>query len=74
MRELHCLLFGHRLKISKHVTEHIKEYQCTCCKEKFTTSPTGNIISLTESRERVNLTLQNIHGRKLRRKGISYNI
>ncbi|MGC6431084.1 MAG: hypothetical protein ACON5F_08585 [Jejuia sp.] len=74
MKKLYCLLVGHDLKVTKHITNHIKEYQCTCCKEKFTTSPTGQITILTDTREEANTVLKHIHTRRLERKGFNYSV
>ena len=49
--KVYCMVFGHSYKISKHVTDHIKEYKCERCSESFTTSLEGDIIKLTPKLE-----------------------
>ncbi|GAB1855201.1 hypothetical protein MHTCC0001_00340 [Flavobacteriaceae bacterium MHTCC 0001] len=62
---------GHDLKVTKNITHHIKEYECKTCGEKFTTSPSGHIITLTETRAETNTILEDFYIKKLRRKGLS---
>lgn len=68
MKKLYCLLVGHDLKVTKHITDHIKEYKCKCCKEKFTTSPSGHITPLTDTRIEVNVVLGRIYNKRQQRK------
>ena len=49
-----CLVKGHRFKVSKKVTKHIKEYSCSCCGLEVCVDPGGKVIVLTPR-------LKNIH-------------
>ena len=62
--KVYCMVFGHSYKLSKHVTDHIKEYKCERCSESFTTSIEGGIIKLTPNLEDVNSVLEHLHNRK----------
>ena len=62
--KVYCMVFGHSYKISKHVTDHIKEYKCERCSESFTTSLEGDIIKLTPKLEDINSVLKHLHNRK----------
>ena len=33
--KVYCMVFGHSYKLSKHVTDHIKEYKCERCSESL---------------------------------------
>jgi len=71
MKKFYCSIFGHNLEVSKEITNHVKEYQCKCCKQKFTTSTSGQLTLLTKAREDVNNVLENIYLKRLERKAIS---
>ena len=68
MRNLYCSLFGHEYKITKHVTGHVKEYECSHCNKQFTTDQSGNIIALTPKYREINSVLERIHLKKLKKK------
>lgn len=62
--KISCIVFGHSYKISKNVTDYIKEYKCKCCSESFTTSTDGDIIKLTPNLEEINSVLEHLYHRK----------
>ncbi|MGF1554873.1 hypothetical protein [Paucihalobacter sp.] len=61
MKHLNCALYGHKLVITKHVTNHVKEYKCKNCSQQATTSSNGKIILLNDKRKEINQTLERIH-------------
>lgn len=61
MKHLHCALYGHKLILTKHVTNHVKEYKCKNCSQQATTSSNGTIILLNEKRKEINQILERIY-------------
>jgi hypothetical protein len=59
-----CLLFGHKYVITKRVTAHINEYECTCCKKQATVDVQGNLALLTPQLKEINETLAVLHQKK----------
>ncbi|MCK5401019.1 MAG: hypothetical protein KAJ28_05240 [Flavobacteriaceae bacterium] len=68
MKYLYCSLFGHEYKVTKNVTDHVKEYICKHCKEQVTTNENGHLILLTPKYKDINSELEKIHNRRLKRK------
>lgn len=64
-----CQLFGHHYKISKRVTEHIKEYTCVNCKKQVTTDEHGKLSELTPKMREINKTLEEMYQKRNRRVG-----
>lgn len=60
-----CSIFGHHFEVSKKVTYHVKEYQCTHCRKQMTTNSNGNLIALTPKYREINSILERIHSKKL---------
>lgn len=67
LASLQCKIFGHNYKVSKAITYHVKEYQCSCCKKELTTHINGNLIELTPKFKEINSILSRIHNNKLNR-------
>ena len=65
--QLICNIFGHNFEVSKKVTYHVKEYQCTHCKKQMTTNSNGNLIDLTQKYKEINAILERIHTRRMLR-------
>lgn len=63
--KLYCDLFGHNYRMTKKVTNHVKEYTCKCCKKQVTTSSTGRLIELTEKRQEINSALERIYNNRM---------
>ncbi|MBU2940861.1 hypothetical protein KO494_15030 [Lacinutrix sp. C3R15] len=59
-----CNIFGHKFEVSKNVTYHVKEYQCTHCKKQMTTNSNGNLIPLTAKYKKINSVLEHIYIKK----------
>ncbi|SFS40851.1 hypothetical protein SAMN04487906_0358 [Zhouia amylolytica] len=66
-----CSIFGHRYKVSKKVTPHVTEFQCSVCKCEKTTDDRGHIVSLTPERKEINNTLAHFY-RKRHRQALEY--
>ena len=52
-----CNTFGHNYSITRKVTEHINEYQCSHCGREMTDNYSGNVEILTHQIKKVNTTL-----------------
>ena len=64
MKNIHCNMFGHAYKVARHVTYHVKEYQCQHCKKQLTTSGNGSLIELTPKFKEINDVLERIHQKR----------
>lgn len=62
-----CSFYGHRLHISKNITNHIKEYKCARCGEEMTDTAHGFLEKLTPRFRETNEFLAKIHERRNRR-------
>lgn len=62
-----CALTGHRFRISKKVTEHIKEYRCSCCRTEVTDTASGELVKLTPKYRETNLFLARFYEKRMRR-------
>ncbi|MDB9720334.1 hypothetical protein OAA67_00475 [Winogradskyella sp.] len=65
--KLYCDFFGHKYEISKKVTNHVKEYTCTCCKKQLTTNSNGKLIELTPKYQEINEALSRIYNNRMMR-------
>lgn len=65
--KLYCDFFGHNYKMTKKVTNHVKEYTCKCCKKQLTTNSNGKLIELTPKYQDINSALEEIYTRRMRR-------
>ncbi|NRB83315.1 MAG: hypothetical protein HRU49_06030 [Winogradskyella sp.] len=75
--KLYCDFFGHDYKMTKKVTNHVKEYTCTRCNKQLTTNSNGKLIELTPKYREINTTLERIYNNRLmrsKRKTISSSI
>ena len=52
-----CSTFGHNYLITRKVTQHINEYQCSHCGREMTDNYSGKIELLTHKIKKVNTTL-----------------
>lgn len=68
MKSVHCAIYGHDYVLSKHVTEHVKEYTCKHCQHQVTTSSNGHLTILSDKRKEINETLHRIYRIKKERK------
>lgn len=68
MKNIHCKMFGHDFKVSRHVTLHVKEYTCKTCKKELTTNGNGHLTVLTEKYKEINDVLEHIHQKRHKKK------
>ena len=64
--EVFCSIFGHQLKVSKNVTDHIHEYQCAKCGMEMTDTANGFLAQLTPKFKETNSYLANFYKRRRR--------
>lgn len=55
-----CSISGHKFKLTKKVTKHIKHYKCSCCGLEVTTNTKGSLVSLTEELKLIHLGIETI--------------
>ncbi|WP_373057390.1 DUF1660 family phage protein [Zunongwangia sp. H14] len=65
-----CNLFGHKLRVSKNVTEHIHEYKCAKCGMEMTDTANGFLARLTPKFKETNEYLAQIHKRRRNRRRV----
>lgn len=58
--KLYCSIVGHQYKLEKKVTQHIKEFKCSCCGKEVTTNAYGKLVPLTPELKFIHLGLQNV--------------
>lgn len=63
-----CNLFGHKLQVSKNVTNHIHEYKCARCEMEMTDTANGFLERLTPKFKETNNYLAQVHQRRRLRK------
>ncbi len=67
LSRLLCKLFGHKLMISKNVTNHIQEYKCVKCGMELTDTADGFLRRLTPKFKETNNYIAQIHKRRRRK-------
>ncbi len=65
--KLYCDFFGHNYKMTKKVTNHVKEYTCSCCKKQLTTDSNGKLTELTPKYQEINSALERIYNNRMMR-------
>ena len=65
--KLYCTVFGHNYKMTKKVTDHVKEYTCSCCKKQLTTNSNGMLTELTPKYKDINYVLERIYTNRILR-------
>lgn len=63
-----CQLFGHRYIVSKKITKHVNEYQCTQCNKQVTTDAFGRLTVLNAKRKEINTALAAMYSKRKRHK------
>ncbi|WP_417884750.1 DUF1660 family phage protein [Zunongwangia sp.] len=66
--KLYCRIFGHKLKVTKNVTDHVCEYRCKHCGEELTDTANGFLAPLTRKFKETNAYIAKIHRRRKNRK------
>ncbi|WP_224484263.1 hypothetical protein [Robertkochia aurantiaca] len=59
-----CNVFGHRYRITRKITHHITEYQCSCCKQEITSTVNGRLDPLTPELKEINETLAHFYRKR----------
>ncbi len=59
-----CKLFRHNYLQSKKITDHVHEYQCSCCGKRATVDIKGNIVDLTPQLQEINDTLSKVYKKR----------
>jgi len=59
-----CSFFGHQFEMSRSITNHFKEYRCTCCQLEKTNDENGKIVSLTPKNRVINDTLVHFYQKR----------
>lgn len=65
--KLYCDFFGHDYKMTKKVTDHVKEYTCKRCKKELTTNSNGQLIELTPKYRDINSALERLYNNRTMR-------
>ena len=60
----YCNFFGHKLKVSKTVTNHIHEYECARCRMEMTDTANGFLTRLTPKFKETNAYLAEFHQKR----------
>ena len=58
--KMYCSIVGHQYRIEKEITDHIKEFKCSCCGKEATISAYGKLVPLTPELKYIHLGLQNM--------------
>ncbi len=67
-----CKLFGHKLHVSKNVTNHIHEYKCAKCGMEMTDTANGFLERLTPKFKETNDYLAEVHQRRRRHRRLAH--
>jgi hypothetical protein len=60
-----CSIFGHQIVTVRNVTNHFKEYECTCCKIELTNDLADRKTFLTPELKEINETLLDHFNRRM---------
>lgn len=63
-KKIFCSFFGHKIVTTRNVTNHFKEYQCSCCGLELTTDLKGHKTFLTPELKEINETLILLHQKR----------
>jgi transposase-like protein len=58
-------MFGHDYRVTRKVTNHVKEYTCTNCKKELTVNASGDLTELTPKFKEINDVLEHIHHKRV---------
>lgn len=59
-----CSVFGHKLRVSKNITNHVHEYRCCKCGMEMTDTADGLLARLTPKFKETNAYLAKIHRKR----------
>ena len=71
LAQFYCNIFGHKLKVSKTVTNHIHEYECARCRMELTDTANGFLARLTPKFKETNAYLADFHQKRRLRSYVS---
>lgn len=60
-----CSVFGHQIVTIRNVTNHFKEYECTCCKIELTNDLEDRKTFLTPELKEINEILLDHYNRRM---------
>lgn len=63
-RKILCSFFGHKMVTTRNVTNHFKEYKCSCCGLELTNDLKGHKTFLTPELKDINETLIYIYQKR----------
>jgi hypothetical protein len=63
-RKFLCSFFGHKIVTTRNVTNHFKEYKCSCCGLELTTDLKGHKTFLTPELKDINETLMSLYEKR----------
>ncbi|MDX1761582.1 MAG: hypothetical protein R3218_05455 [Christiangramia sp.] len=63
---VYCSVFGHKLRVSKNITNHVHEYRCRKCGMEMTDTADGLLARLTPKFKETNAYLAKIHEKRKR--------
>ena len=66
--KISCGIFGHKLLVSKNITDHIHEYECCKCGMEMTDTANGFLARLTPKFKETNSYLERFYNRRRARK------
>lgn len=66
--KIFCNFFGHNLKVSKTITNHVHEYRCSKCGMEMTDTADGFLARLTPKFKETNAYIATIYQRRRLRK------
>lgn len=69
VNQLLCTVYGHKYKLVKKVTKHIKHYRCSCCGQQVTTNAKGKLVDLTEELKLIHFGIETVIIKRKSRKG-----
>lgn len=64
MKKIQCKLFGHDFKVTRRVTNHVKEYTCKSCNKQLTTNGNGHLIELSPKFKEINDVLERVYHKR----------
>jgi len=62
-----CATFGHDYIVTKKVTDHINEYQCSHCEREVTDNASGHLAELNLKNRKINESLSRFFQKKKKR-------
>lgn len=62
--KVYCSIFGHKLRVSKNITNHVHEYRCRKCGMEMTDTADGLLARLTPKFKETNEYLAKIHKKR----------